>query len=446
MLSRENFAIYLAVMRPIFLFLFLCSFLSANEEIVVHLSSKSDLPTIYLAKCVGAPKEVEEVLRFDLSCMGSAEMLSENPQWESYISQENYTQCKADYIVKSSVQDNKLSLSIVTKKSGSVQRIENVQLSGTHADRKVVHQVADRIHELLFGKPGIATTKILYTIRTRTGENSSKWVSEVWEADYDGAAAKKLTNDGALSVTPTYLPHCVQGHFPYFFYVSYREGQPKIYLGNNGQSKRVTYIDGNQLMPAVSPQKNKIAFICDVAGNPDLFMQSFSVEKGVVGKAYKIFSAPFAAQGTPVFSPDGKKLAFVSNKDGSPRIYMITIPEEGAAQKSKPFLISKQNRDNTSPSFSPDGRKMAYSAMTKGVRQIWTYDFAEGRETQLTYGSANKENPVWAPNSMHLLFNSETYEGCELYMINLHQKEAVKISRGPGEKRFPAWEPKKNNV
>ncbi len=79
--------------------------------------------------------------------------------------------------------------------------------------------------------------------------------------------------------------------------------------------------------------------------------------------------------------------------------------------------------------------------MTNGVRQIWIYDFEKGEERQLTQGPGNKENPSWAPNSLHLVFNSTSPNDNELYLIHLNDIKAHKISSGPGEKRYPNWEP-----
>lgn len=197
-------------------------------------------------------------------------------------------------------------------------------------------------------------------------------------------------------------------------------------------------------MPTVSPTLDKIAFISDITGNPDLFVQDFSQEEGLLGKPRQVFCAPGATQGTPTFSPDGKKLAFVSNKDGTPRIYTLDIPPPGASLKElKPKMISKKTRENTCPAWSPDGKKIAYSALASGTRQIWIYDIISGEEMQLTDGYGHKENPAWGPNSMHLIFNSSTPTTSDLFMINLNQKKAVKITSGPGEKRFPAWEGRK---
>lgn len=58
---------------------------------------------------------------------------------------------------------------------------------------------------------------------------------------------------------------------------------------------------------------------------------------------------------------------------------------------------------------------------------------------QLTSGSGNKENPYWAPDSKHIVFNSTDHASSELYIVNLNQPDAIKISNGPGKKHYPTW-------
>jgi TolB protein len=210
----------------------------------------------------------------------------------------------------------------------------------------------------------------------------------------------------------------------------------------NGQKQRVAELRGNQLMPAISRQRDQIAFISDVTGNPDLFVQPFMPEKGAVQKAQQVFSAKQATQGSPSFSPDGKKLAFVSDKDGAPKVYMISIPAPGANIKDiKATLISKANRENSAPSWSPDGKKIAYCSRNKGDRQIWVYDFDKKQETQITEGSGHKENPSWAPNNHHLVYNSSDQKGA-LYVTTISGGNGVQITSSAVDACFPNWEPR----
>lgn len=446
----------------LFFFLLFAAPLFGDEEIVVHLSNEENLSALYLNPIedirsgfdASYLRALEKVLSFDLNHNGRTELVTQsNPRKEQakrekglhVFERERWRELGCDYVVKAAISNKKFTTSLFSVGNGSIKGIDGVPLSGNlDNDRRIIHSIADSMHEALFNTRGVCDTRILYTVRTRTGSNSSEWVTEVWEADYDGANARKITRHAGLCVTPTYVPAPPGERCRNLLYVCYQVGQPKIYAASadSGEAKRLTYMRGNQLMPVISPKNNLIAFISDITGNPDLFVQEFSIEEGLIGKPRQIFCAPQAAQGTPTFSPDGKQLAFVSNKDGTPRIYILAIPRAGASIKEiKPQLISKQNRNNTCPAWSPDGTKIAYSATVSGTRQICVYDFATGKETQLTDGYGHKENPAWAPDSLHLMFNSSTETASDLFLINLNQKKAVKITSGPGEKRFPAWEP-----
>lgn len=437
-------------MRLLYFFLFCAFSLLAEEGIVVHLASEQQPASIVLKPIKGTGFEqkyltdLEKIIQFDLNHNGRSFTVAAT-HFGTLLDRESWQIEGIDYVAEFTLVEGNLGVKVLDTKSGKIQRIADVKLTGTLAqDRRKIHEITDSIHLALFGKPSIASLRVLYTVRTRKADSSISWVSDVWECDYDGANAKQITFDGHLCVTPAYLPPLANERARNFVFVSYKIGQPKIYLSNvdNGELKRLSFLRGNQLMPTFSPQRDLIAFISDISGNPDLFIQDFSVEKGLLGKPKQIFSAPTAVQGSPTFSPDGKRLAFVSNKDGTPRIYVTPIPGRAEGDVK---LISKKNRNNTSPSWSPDGNKLAYCSMTGSVRQIWIYDFAKDEEIQLTEGSSHKENPTFAPNSLHLLFNTEMNDNAELYLINLNQKQAVKISSGMGEKRFPAWEPLRIN-
>lgn len=410
--------------------------LLAEDEIVVHLTSQESFTPISLASIDSKESSfdqnyllaLERVLRFDFEHNGKTEIKK-----------------GASIKIEPAIVKKMFRIKLTNSSRGSVKGLEGIPLTGQLPhDRQIMHRMHDAIFETLFQTPGIASTRILYTLRTKSSLNPSEWLTEVWEADYDGYNRRQITHEGALCVTPVYIPPHPGERTGNFLYVSYQVGQPKIYVASlaNGAGRRLTYLRGNQLMPFVSPTLDKLAFISDITGNPDLFIQEFSVEKGLIGKPRQIFAAAGAAQGTPVFSPDGTKIAFVSNKDGTPRIYILEIPPEGTSLHNiKTTLISKKTRNNTCPAWSPDGKKIAYSATVAGTRQIWIYDLSTKEELQLTDGYGHKENPSWAPNSIHLVFNSSTPQASELFLINLNQKNAIKLEAGLGEKRFPSWEP-----
>lgn len=426
LIAPRLFDIVSNMKRLLLLIAFLTSSYLAAEEIVVHLNAHEKLAPFYIKPfATDYGKKLQEILRFDLASNG--------------FMQERKKQNHVEYVLHGTVAQQELGVTVEIVNEGRLIAFEKVSICGQlESDRAKVHQIADAICKRLFNHEGICSKKILYSVRTKKSADASMWTSEIWQADSDGAGAKQVTHQNALCVTPCYLPIRIKGETPYFLYVSYRSGEPKIYIGSTKEplAKRLTYLSGNQFMPAITAACNRVAFISDVSGSVDLFMQDFSIKDGVLGKAKKIFSAPMATQGTPSFNHDGTKVAFVSNKDGTARIYTLNL------ETKRLRLISKQNRDNTSPCWSSDGKQIAYSAQTLGTRQIWIYNLKTDQEEQITFGAGHKENPVWAANNLHLLYNTESKGACELYLTNTRQKNnGVKLSKGPKDKRFAAWEP-----
>jgi TolB protein len=429
---------------------------AAGEEIVVQLATQVQLTPVYLTRVQahdqqlpeGYLRQLGEVFQYDLSHNGTMRLLPPNEERRglerSSVDQKFdaavWRSQNVTYVIEPYVSKKALGALVYATSGGQGHRVGPFPLTGNlQEDRRRVHQVHDTVHRVLMGTPGIADTRLLYSVRVKGAGDQS----EIWESDYDGANSRRLVNDSHLLVTPSYIA-AAPGYRPAsFLYVSYQSGQPKIYAGNlkDGSNGRVSYLRGNQLMATVSPAHDKMAFVCDASGNPDLFLQEYAAEGGAVGKPRQIFTAAKSTQASPVFSPDGRRIAFASDKDGSPRIYTMTVPPAGVSNVSAQ-LISRRNPHNSCPSWSPDGKKIAYSALTGGVRQIWIYDLASGEERQLTSGSGHKENPCWAADSLHLVFNSQGPGGSELYMVNLNESKVTHIKvPGQGEKRFPSWEP-----
>lgn len=436
---------------------FLITPLSANTpsptEIHVQLATESPLEPIYFGSFVDDQpllsnqylSALEEILSFDLNYSGYMKAMKRDPAKETALIQKDvkaafnptfWKNSGVTHVIRCTVREKKISAQVFSTQTGSLKQFPEVTLSGTlHEDRRNIHKIADAIVKALYKVDGIASNHILYSAQTNSKDKEQTWNAEIWECDSDGANAHQITKEGSYCVTPIFMP----ARNDRFLYVSYKLGQPKIYIASlkEGKGQRLIELRGNQFLPAISPQRDQLAFICDAGGRSDLFIQPFHPEKGEIGKPYQLYSYPRATQASPTFSSDGKKIAFVSDKDGSPRIYIISTQHQ--AKRSEPVLITKQNKESSCPSWSPDGTKLAYSAKTKGVRQIWIYDFEKGEERQLTFGPGNKENPAWGPNSLHLVFNSTDAQSCELYLLNLNQPEAIKISRGSGKKHYPSW-------
>lgn len=442
-----------------YLFLAIFSFAACSEkteEIRVRLQSTSILQPIYLGQILSQDAsfdahylhQLEALLCYDLDYNGSTRVCQKTPDKEQLLRNKdmnvifqvkNWQEFGIPFILKCFVYEKQLTVYLFNTQQASLKKLGPILLNGKLSqDRRKIHKLADSLHKLLFYKEGVASGRILFSKKSQTSE-SEKWVSEIWECDWDGANAHQVTSEKTYCISPIYLPKIDNHKNEGFFYVSYKTGQPKIYFQSSktNRSKRISHLRGNQLLPAVSPTRDKIAFISDASGRIDLFLQTFSPETGKMDTPIQLYSHPHAVQASPTFNPDGSQIAFTSNKDGGTRIFVIPITSN--QKRPNAVMISKKNRENSCPSWSPDGTKLAYSAKTDGVRQIWIYDFEKQEEWQLTSEPGNKENPCWAPNSNHIVFNSTGDCNSEMYIVNLNQPQAIKISRGEGIKQYPNW-------
>ncbi len=450
-------------MQTTFRSFFLCLLFSlqvthATDQDTLHvqLETGAQLMPVYLSRMQSENTrfdasyltKIESLIRFDLTHNGMTTLLKPTDSLEKATTalgpSSAWAASGAYYVIIPKVVETTLKVQVYSVTGTWIKTIDKIPLTGEFsADRQQVHVASDTIHKLLFGKEGIARTRVLYTIRHKI-PGKEEWTSEMWEADYDGGNSRRVLTNVGYAVTPQYFKAAPGKRPGSFFFVSYQTGQPKIFIGSlqgNG-TKRLSALPGNQLMPTLSHQRNKIAFISDVTGNPEVFVQEFSLEEGVKGKPRQIFSARHATQGTPSFSPNGEQVAFVSDKDGSAKIYVVDVTPPGVKLSDvKARLITRFNKGCTAPAWSPDGQKIAYSALIAGARQIVVYDFITKKERQLTFGSGNKENPSWAPNSLHLVYNVGGEANSQLFFLSLNQPTPVKITAGNGDKRFPSWEP-----
>lgn len=424
-------------------------------EIVVQLDTDCQLIPLYLAKPQvedGAYSplylsELDALLRFDFTHDASYQLMSQQIERESQarlfftspkMHQRFWSTQGAHYLVMPLIQNASIALQVSNLSTLDLQTTPFVALKGNlEEDRATLHRLADSVHEALTGTAGIATTRILYTVKKQKAP--SQWCSEVWESDYDGGNPRKVIMGDDYCIHPVYVPPKAGERVKTLLYIGYGSGGPRLFYASRqeGKGHRVCQLKGIQLTPAISWQRDKIAFVCDVKGNPDLYLQTFDPLTGKTQDAKRLFHANGSSQSSPSFHPDGSSLTFTSDKNGTPQIYLMSL-----AQPQPPQLISRRARNGSASTFSPDGSKIAFSAKTDGTRQIWIYDCASKEEQQITFSPGNKENPSWAPDSLHLVYNGTTPGDCDLYILDLNKMKPTRIPTQAGEKRFPYWEPR----
>jgi Tol biopolymer transport system component len=68
------------------------------------------------------------------------------------------------------------------------------------------------------------------------------------------------------------------------------------------------------------------------------------------------------------------------------------------------------------PELSPDGRRVAVDRIVQGNQDIWLIDQLRGGAMRFTFDSANDRRPLWSPDGMEIVFDSNRKRTFDLYI------------------------------
>lgn len=289
----------------------------------------------------------------------------------------------------------------------------NVLMRTYQGDAKAkAHAFANDIIETLTGTKGMAGSKIAF-IANRGGRK------ELYIADYDGANVRQLTQDGTISAAPALSPDGRR-----IAYTSYLKGYADVYLIElgSGARQRIVKFPGTNSGAAFSPDGDRIACTVSRDGNPELY----TLDTGG-GSARRLTHTP-GVESSPTWSPDGREIIYSSDDGGPPQLYRISA-SGGSGRR-----LSTGHGYCTKPNWSPDGKKVAFNVRDSGSFQVAVLDLSGGSVRVVTGGDEARD-PVWGPDSRHLLF---TQSG-SLMMLDTQTSRKVSVAGGLGSISEPSW-------
>lgn len=315
---------------------------------------------------------------------------------------------------------SKLTVSSRLKELPGQQSIFNKEFdSPLDQMRWLGHRLADEVVYYLVGERGIASSKIAFA----TGRKMKREIAVV---DYDGHSFRRLTDTGALNISPTWSP---QGD--YLLFTSFVSGNPDLVRMNmdNGKLNWIGERKGLHSAPAWSTERNRIALTYSASGNPDIYTMDPD------GRNWLRLTQSPAIDSSPSWSPTANQIAFTSDRSGNPQIYIMDA--EGGNVRRLTF----QGTYNDSPAWSPRGDRIAFVSREEGQFQIYTIS-VNGEDLQrVTDGTGNNENPSWSPNGLKLAFASDRTGGWNIYVINWDGTHLRRVTDS-GENVTPEWSPR----
>ncbi len=316
------------------------------------------------------------------------------------------------------VLDGQLSgqCSVVNTITGKTLLSQPLRASVAEA-RPLAHRTADAIVRAVKGVPGIASTQLVM-VGARVGRQ------DLYLCDADGARLRRVTHDGAVCLSPTWGQGVSE-----ILYTSFHNGYPDAYRINLAVGRRTSLAayPGLNSGAVLSPDGRQIAVTLSKDGNPDLYVKDLKS-----GALSRITRTPYAAEASPSWSPDGKQLVFVSDRSGRPQLYVQVVHGKTAQR------LTYEGRENVAPDWAADGR-IAYSSLRGGVYEICLYDPATRRHSQLTDGSADWEDPSWAPDSRHIVCTRTAGYRSHVYILDVMGDPPLRLTTSEGDWYSPDW-------
>jgi Tol biopolymer transport system component/C-terminal processing protease CtpA/Prc len=290
---------------------------------------------------------------------------------------------------------------------------------------------ADRYTTEYFAAPAPGGEAVAITARANAG---SQWwrkghshldESEIWIVR--GTAYSQVTKGGAKDAWPMWA---AGGKGLYF--MSDRSGAQNIWtvssLGVQGDAQATaravtTFKDGRVLWPSISRDGRTIAFERDFG--------IWTVDTAT-GQAREV---PITLRGAPAattvehrtfsdqlqelaLSPDGKKAAFTVHGE----VFSISAKDGGDAVR-----VTHTAGEEAGIAWAPNSRQLAYASDRGGTNHLFLYDFASGKETQLTTGAGRDNAPQYSPDGKWIAFERESKE---LRVIDPVSKEEKLLATG----------------
>lgn len=403
-------------------------------EIAAHDNKQPPL-SITQPRCLGGKqhayiaKEIEEVLKFDLTLAGSVKIITGSPKEDAggispgEFNVAPWRSIGTDLLLKTGYLIDGEEV-MVEFRLYDVQAEKQVQSSVYTGKRKflrkMAHAFADEIMQAVTGEEGPFTDQIVF-VSSRTGNK------EVYIMDYDGYNERRITRNGSINLNPSFSPDGRE-----IIYTSYKKGNPDLYRKNifTGVETRISSRPGLNVTGAWSPRGGKITLAMSKDGDSQIYLINRN------GKELARLTNEDAIDISPSWSPSGSQIAFVSDRDGSPQIFIMN------ADGSNVHKLTTVGSYNVGPSWSPKGDRILYcrrdangfSFQIHAIKPDGTGDI------QLTSEGRN-EYPQWSPDGRFITFTSNRGGKDAIYLMRADGTSQLKVSRGRGGDSRSVWSP-----
>lgn len=152
-------------------------------------------------------------------------------------------------------------------------------------------------------------------------------------------------------------------------FVSRQHGNDEIYRQfPGGRTQRLTFDEGRDLHPALSPDGKKMAYVSTIDEVFEIAVLDFKS-----GKHQQLTFSP-KSDFHPTWSPDGRRIAFSSERDGDLDIFIVDSTGKNLTKMTDNFPW-----DDRSPHWSPVSQKIVFTSNRVGeANELYLLDARTG--------------------------------------------------------------------
>jgi Tol biopolymer transport system component len=233
------------------------------------------------------------------------------------------------------------------------------------------------------------------------------WNSDLYSANSDGSAERRLTWTPAVEQSPAWSPDGAR--------VAYERANNGSRFGiwimnadGTGQTQISPTVDADSVDytgPSWSPDGARIAFASTRAGTWNIW--SMNPDGSGLHRVTDVFSTD------PSWSPDEQQLAYV----GTGGIGIVN------ADGSNPHTVTSPGSFASGPSWSPDGQQLVFARNDdRGYPgELYLVNVDGSGEHQLTTDGSNNARPSWSPDGTTIVFQRNQLWAIDSDGSNLRQ-------------------------
>ncbi|NIS75732.1 MAG: hypothetical protein GTO08_10760 [Deltaproteobacteria bacterium] len=286
----------------------------------------------------------------------------------------------------------------------------------------IAHKFANEIIYQYTGVHGVFDSEIAFSAK-KEGEGK-----EIFIVDLTGKKLRQITGNGSINMFPRWSPDGYK-----LAYLSYRRQRPYVFLRDfsTGSDDLLLRYGGFKSPGSFSPDGSSIFLSISVKGNADIFKFSFKDEKLV-----RVVSN-YGIDVSPTVSPDEDKMAFVSDRTGFPQIYVKTLPS-GPEKR-----VSFAGYYSTSPTWSPSGDRIAFASMSEGKFSIFVVSPDGSNLREVVSGDGSCEDPSFSPDGRYIVYIFRKKDYSEIRVTNVTGFGDRLLLKGMRDMSSPSWSPRR---